>query len=92
LLDFGRQYRGLNDLLASNTGRATRAAARKPDLSIVGTGSLPAHYLALADQARGELRSTSVLAARTAENQGVPAILGNSRGFTEPVRGGDLRD
>src|SRR5215470_12646277 len=70
LLDFGRQYRGFNDLLASDTGRTTPAAGCKPAFPIVRTGSLPAHYLALANQARGELRSTPMLAARAAEDQG----------------------
>src|SRR5215469_5922600 len=52
LLDLGRQYRGFNDLLSSDTGRTTCAAECQPAFPIVRTGSLPAHHLALANQAR----------------------------------------
>src|SRR5277367_1221759 len=66
LFYLGSQYGGFHHMLVGNTAGAARAANRKGALAIPTPRDLPPHNFTLADEARGKLRGTAVLAARTA--------------------------
>jgi hypothetical protein len=53
---------------------------------------MPAHHVALADQARRELRRSAVLALRTTRNQRIPAVLEARLRPGIPMRATHLRD
>src|SRR5580704_6036649 len=85
LLDLGRHDGRLD-------GGALRAAGHRQQLE--GTTRArhrAAQHLPLADQARGELRSATVLAAGAAENQRRPTIFYDRLRFPGAIRGRDLR-
>src|SRR5258708_16804604 len=92
LLELRGHDRCLDDMLVGDVARAARAAARQGGFAIPAARNLPSQYFALADQARGELRGSAVFAARTAQDQGIAAILYNRLGLAGPVQAGNLRD
>src|SRR5262249_43946296 len=73
LLKLCGQHRALGDPLLADTGRAARRTRQTEALATARR--LATHDLALADEARGELRGATVLARRATQNQGVAAIL-----------------
>ena len=69
---------------ACERGAQLQAAAR--------AGARDMRDLPLTDQARGELRGTTVLTARATKNQRIPTILHERLRFPSAVRAGYLRD
>src|ERR1700749_725615 len=89
-LDLGGHHRGFRHVLLTGVLRASGATACEQALAIAAAGDLSPQYLALADQARGELRGAAVLARRGPENQRIPAVLDDRLGIGA-VDGRDLR-
>src|SRR5580658_356801 len=89
-LDLGGQHGGLRHALLTGVLRASRTAPREQAFAIAAAGDLLPQYLALADQARGELRRSAVLACRAAKDQRIAAVLHNRLGIAA-VGAGDLR-
>src|SRR5205823_12947855 len=92
LLELSGEHRRLDEVLLADAGRAPCAARGEEAVPIVPARGLPADHLALADQARGELRGAAVLTARAAEDQRAAAILDEGLRFARPIGVRDLRE